>query len=268
MDGQGPAPEGVDTSIPNVARMYDYYLGGKDNFAVDREAARKVVAMVPELPATVRGNRDFLGRAVRDAAEAGIRQFIDLGTGLPTRDNVHEVALEAAPGSRVVYVDYDPVVVAHGEALLATTPSVRIIEADLRRPREILDHPVVGALIDLDEPVAVLLAAILHFVPDSEDPHALVAQLRDAMAPGSRLIFSHGLSDPDRPEATKGSREVYASATSPVSDRSRDEILRFLDGFEILPPGLVPAAAWYPGESRDQVPSGSDLIVAAVGRKP
>jgi O-methyltransferase involved in polyketide biosynthesis len=268
VDGQAPAPEGIDTSVPNVARMYDYYLGGKDNYAVDRAAAEKIMAMVPDLPATVRANRAFLGRAVRAAVADGVRQFVDLGTGLPTRDNVHEAALAAAPDARVVYVDYDPVVVAHGEALLATTASVRFLQADLREPERILAHPVLRSLIDLDQPVAVLLAAILHFVPDSDEPHRLVARLRDAMAPGSRIILSHGFSDPGRPEATEGSKAVYRTATAPVADRSREEILAFFDGFDLMPPGLVPAADWNPADGETVYSAGKSLILAAVGRKP
>ncbi|NYI94088.1 SAM-dependent methyltransferase [Streptomonospora nanhaiensis] len=268
MEGQGPAPEGVDVTTPNVARMYDYYLGGKDNYAADRAAAEQVIAMVPEITAVAQANRGFLGRAVRHAAESGIRQFIDLGTGLPTQENVHEVAHRVAPDARVVYVDYDPVVIAHGEALLATTDNVRLLQGDLRRPDEILASPVLRALIDLDRPVAVLLAAILHFVPDEEEPYALVARLRDAMVPGSMLILSHGCADDQEvAEDEADIRDVYRSATSPILARSRAEIARFFDGFELEEPGLVPAADWRQVSADTPFTPNRSLLMAGVGRR-
>jgi hypothetical protein len=209
------APEGFEASTPNVARMYDYYLGGKDNFPADRQAAERVLAIVPEVRAAVRANRAFVGRAVRFLAAAGVRQFLDVGSGLPTRRNVHEVAHELAPDARVVYVDDDPVVVVHGRALLACTDTVAVVQGDLRRPEEVLGHPEVRALIDLDEPVAVLLTLVLHFVTDAEDPVGIVRRLRDAMAPGSYLVVSHGTGDP-RPGTAPRVAAVYQQASAPI----------------------------------------------------
>jgi S-adenosyl methyltransferase len=180
------APTGVDASMPNFARVYDYLLGGKDNFPVDRATAEQALAVAPELRVMARENRAFLQRAVRFlVAEAGICQLLDIGTGLPTQGSVHEVAQQVAPDARVVYVDADPVVIAHSRAMLASSDKAAIIQADLRRPEELLDHPELRALIDLGEPVAVLLVAILHGVTDAEDPVGVVTRLRDAMAPGS-----------------------------------------------------------------------------------
>ncbi|MEU8122310.1 SAM-dependent methyltransferase [Spirillospora sp. NPDC049024] len=246
-DFSGGTSAGLDASSPNVARMYDYWLGGKDNFAADREAAQRVVEISEgRVVRGVRLNRAFLGGAVRDAAEAGIRQFLDLGSGLPTRENVHEAATRARPDSRVVYVDYDPVVCAHGRALLADAGNVGFAEADLRRPDDVLGHPVVADLLDFSEPVALLLVSVLHFVDDAEDPHALVARYRDALAPGSRLILSHLASDAF-PERMAEAERVYKDASARLGARPRARILEFFDGFDLLHPGLTGPREWLDG---------------------
>ncbi len=208
---------GLDVATPNIARMYDYFLHGKDNFAADREAAGALTAMMPQLPAVARANRAFVRRAVRFAAGQGIGQFIDVGAGLPTQGNVHEVARQAAPHARVVYVDNDPVVCAHGRALLADR-AARIIEADLRRPDQILSHPLTRELIDFAEPVTLLCTGVLHFVPDDDDPHAVIARFGAVMAPGSCLVISHGTLEtrPDDPRA-RLSTEVYSRASAPLA---------------------------------------------------
>jgi SAM-dependent methyltransferase len=233
---------GVDTSRPSVARMYDYYLGGKDNFAVDRAAADAMMATVPESVQMVASNREFLARAVHHlAAEAGIRQFLDIGSGLPTRRNVHEVAQAAAPNSRVVYVDHDPLAVVHGRALLAINENTRYIQGDLREPRKILDDDHVRELIDFDRPVAILLVAVLHFIGEQDDPARILGLLRERMAPGSHLVVSHILDDP-RPHEI--GRILNAAGAPRWYPRTRDEILRFFEGLELIQPGLVLLPRW------------------------
>jgi O-methyltransferase involved in polyketide biosynthesis len=225
-------PGGVDVSAPNVARIYDYMLGGKDNFAADREAAEQVLKAFPESRDGVRRNREFLGNAVRHlAAEAGIRQFIDIGSGLPTQKNVHEVVHEVAPEARTVYVDIDPVVCVHGRALLASHPNVAMIEGDLRRPEEIFDKAAATGLIDRDEPVAALLIAVLHFLPD---PYPEVARLREMMAPGSHLVITHLSMREERSADTGRMQEVYSRANAGLHPRTTAEIDRFYGDFQHL----------------------------------
>jgi hypothetical protein len=268
VDDERPAPVGVDTSIPNVARMYDYALGGKDNFAADRAAADQLFAAVPEVgrgPMVL--NRRFLGRAVRFlAAEAGIRQFLDIGAGLPTQGNVHEIAQASVPEAKVVYVDYDPVVITHGRALLATSEAVTVVSGDLRKPGEILDNPDVRASIDFDQPVAVLLFAIMHFITDAEDPVAIVSRLRDELVPGSYLALSHVTAESHAPAIQKG-REVYRGATAVVTPRSRADILRLFDGFDLVEPGLVWLPQWRADPSDVVEHPELSLALAGVGRK-
>src|SRR6266498_5592834 len=262
---QRPAPAGIDTSVPNGARIYDYMLGGKDHFQADEAAAEQMIAANPAAPRTARANRAFLGRAVRFLAEdAGIRQFLDLGTGLPTQQNVHEVAQAAAPDARVVYVDYDPVVVMHARALLATTDKVTVVQGDLRRPDEILAHPATRKLIDFEQPMAVLLVAILHFIADEEDPAGIVARLRDAMAPGSYLAISHATADFD-PDRAVEAIKIYKGATAPLVPRSRAQIERFFEGFELLDPGLVQLPQWRP-DAETRTPAYQVPIYGGIGR--
>ncbi|GLW98090.1 SAM-dependent methyltransferase [Microtetraspora sp. NBRC 16547] len=262
-----PAPTGVDTTIPNGARIYDYMLGGKDNYAVDREAAERMLAANPLAPLTARANRDFLGRAVRFLAEErGIRQFLDIGTGLPTRQNVHEVAHECAPGSRVVYVDYDPLVVAHGQALLGGAPEVAVIQGDLRDPEAILADA--AKLIDFDEPVAVLLVAVLHFISDDEGPGAIVERLRDAMVPGGHLVVSHTALE-STTEVMATAQQGFRMAGAPLTPRTRAAIGGFFSGLELVEPGLANVREWRAAEpSAGTAASTPWTIVGGVGRKP
>jgi O-methyltransferase involved in polyketide biosynthesis len=262
-----PAPSGVDTSIPNVARMYDYALGGKDNFAADRAAAEHLFAAVPEVGRVpMRLNRAFLGRAVRFFAESGIRQLLDIGAGLPTQGNVHEIAQATAPNARVVYVDYDPVVVTHGRALLATSDTVTVVPGDLRRPDEIVNNPEVRALIDFDQPVAVLLVAILHFIADTEDPIGIVTRIRDHLPSGSYVAISH-VSVESYASAIEKGRQIYRGATAGVSPRTRAEIMRLFEGFELVDPGLVWLPQWR-ADSPDVIEHPElSLALAGVGRR-
>jgi len=253
----------IDTSTPHPARMYDYWLGGKDNFPADREAAEEVLALVPQARDMARENRAFLRRTVRFlAGEAGIRQFLDIGTGLPAQGNVHEVAQAVAPDARVAYVDNDPLVHVHANALLAGS-STTIILADLRKPDTILGHPKVRHLIDFDQPLALLLVAVLHFLTDEDDPAGIVARLRDAMAPGSFLAVSHATGDFNPEVATKAAR-AYDRATSPVVPRTRAEVARFFDGFALVDPGLVQVSRWRPD---GEIPEDNVWIYGGVGRK-
>lgn len=260
-------PSGVDVSTPNVARMWDYYLDGRDNFAADREAADRVLEVVPELKLAAQAHRAFLTRAVEYLAAAGIDQFIDVGSGLPTQGNVHEVAQNARPSARVMYVDYDEVVCVHGRALLAGSEGVNVVQADVRRPAEIVDNPDVRKLIDFSRPVAVLMVAVMHFITDEEDPHGIVGQIRDAMAPGSYLALTHGTRDgmADRPEGTDTVLNVYSSSTAPITSRSRDEVGALFEGFDLVDPGLTWLVSWGAREPVEN-PERS-LTYVGVGRK-
>ncbi len=241
-------PSGVDTSKASIARVYDYWLGGSRNLQADRDAARVVLALQPHAREIARANRAFLARAVRFLAGAGIRQFLDIGSGIPTQGNVHEIAQQAAPGSRIVYVDLDPVAVAHSEALLAGCGGAVVIQADLRDPGQILASPAVRALLDFRQPVALLLAAVLHFVPDDEDPWRAVGLLRDALAPGSWLVLSHAASEGlSQAEQNALSRAYQGKVATRGGLRSRAAIERFFGGFQLAEPGLVPITQWRPG---------------------
>lgn len=264
MTDQDRVPAGVDVSTPSPSRIYDYLLGGKDNFAADREAAEKILASAPEVRVAAQVNRAFLGRAVRFlVAEAGIRQFLDIGAGLPTQNNVHQAAQKVAPDARVVYVDHDPIVLAHGRALLADDERTTVIQGDMRQPEAILAHPELRSLLDLDQPVAVLMLLMLHFIPDDEDPFGVVTRLRDALAPGSYLTISHGTPD-HRPG--EGARQIHANAGATL--RPREEILRFFDGFELVDPGLVLPTQWRPDGPDDTTnAAGGMWIFAGVGRR-
>jgi hypothetical protein len=242
----GFSPAEIDTSRPHPARMYDHYLGGKDNYPVDREAVAKVLQRAPEIRDIARANRTFLQRTVRFLAEqAGIRQFLDIGTGIPTAGNVHEVAGEVAPEARVVYVDNDPIVNTHANALLGGHGTTGIVLADLRDPAAILDHPTTRALLDFSEPVALLLVAILHFITDDEKPAEILAVLRGALPPGSYVVISHVTKD-FRSEAAQGAASVYNQATAPLVLRSHLEISSFFDGWRLIEPGLVQTPLWRP----------------------
>jgi hypothetical protein len=236
----------LDTGVPHIARVYDYTLGGKDNFAADREAADEFVKIMPSIMVTVREGRAFLARAVRFlTAECGIRQFLDIGTGLPTADNTHEVAQRVAPESRIVYVDNDPMVLLHAQALLTSSRAGRTayIHADLRDTDKILD--TARDTLDFARPVAVMLIGVLHCIQDGEDPFGIVRRLLAAVPPGSYLVLGHPASDVDTnaPAATAG---LNSKLAEPVTFRSRDELAGFLDGLELLEPGLVQYQQWRP----------------------
>jgi hypothetical protein len=237
---------GFDTSVANPARMYDYFLGGKDHFPADKAAADQLLEAVPQTRVGARENRAFLQRAVGFlAGEAGIRQFLDIGTGLPTQGNVHQVAQAIAPGARVVYVDNDPIVHAHANALLGGDNTASIL-GDLREPDEILTDPETYRLIDFGQPVAVLLVAVLHFIRDEEDPAGIVARLTATMAPGSYLVLSHATGDLYPREIGAKATKAYDRASAPLVLRSREEIERLFDGLEPVEPGLVQLSRWRP----------------------
>jgi SAM-dependent methyltransferase len=264
------ASNGVDTEIPNVARIYDYLLGGKDNFAADRAAAEQFLTVVPDIAAIAADNRAFLARAIRYlAAEAGIRQFLDLGGGLPTRSNVHQIAQHVAQDARVVYVDYDPVVVRHGEALLADGRNVVMAHANLTQPGAVLDHPEVRRVLDLSQPLAVICTATLYFVPDDAQPHAAIAEYRDRLAAGSYLVISHarrGLPG-DGSDESDDATGIYRQASAQLHLRTLPEIERFFDGFELVEPGVVWMSQWRP-EPGVRPAGRLQSLYAGVGRKP
>jgi SAM-dependent methyltransferase len=254
-DTSGWAPKDIDLSRPAVARMYDYLLGGAHNFAVDRAAADRAIAALPFLPAVAFANRDFLRRAVQFFTAEGIDQVLDLGSGIPTVGNVHEVAQATNPSARTVYVDVDPVAVAHARALLSDDSKSDAILADLRHPRRVFEDPAVRRLIDWTRPVAVLMVAVLHFVPDEDDPYGVVAAYRDQMAPGSYLALSHASRDDqpdDMDEAVDQAARAYDDTGTGLVFRTRRQLAELLDGFVPVEPGIVPVPQWRPepgGES-------------------
>ncbi|GAA0598785.1 SAM-dependent methyltransferase [Streptomyces crystallinus] len=262
------APTGIDISVPSVSRIYDYYLGGSHNFEVDREAARKAMEFIPGLPKVMQANRAFMRRAVRFALDEGITQFLDIGSGIPTFGNVHEIAQSGAPEARVVYVDHDPVAVAHSRAVLEGNERAGVVAADLRKPQDVLSSPEVGRLLDLDKPVALLLVAVLHFVEDSDDPRAAVAELRDALAPGSLLILTHAAYEgiPLSEDRAGGAVGVYRTIRNPLVMRTSEEIATFFDGFEMVAPGLVQMPMWRPESSPEQEDAYAFSGFAGVGR--
>lgn len=263
------APPGIDISMPSVSRIYDYYLGGSHNFEVDREAARKAMEHMPGLPKVMQANRAFMRRAVRYAVAHGVTQFLDIGSGIPTFGNVHEVARQAHDEARVMYVDHDPVAVAHSKAVLDGCDRAGVIAADLRKPQDILGSPEVGALLDLDRPAALLLVAVLHFVEDAYDPCAAVAELRDGLAPGSLIVLTHASYEgiPVPPEQAGRAVGVYKDIRNPLIMRSRDEIARFFEGYDMVEPGLVPMPHWRPDTAPEEEDPYSFSGFAGVGRK-
>jgi hypothetical protein len=259
----------VDLRIdrPTPARMYDYFLGGKDNFAVDREAADAVIELIGDELGRLGPleNRAFLRRAVRWMAEQGVDQFIDLGAGLPTQGNVHQVVQEVNPNAHVVYVDNDPIVLAHGRALLSNSSTVEVITADLRRPEEVLRHPTVARLIDFSRPVGLLLFAVLHFVPDDESPGELLATYLSELVPGSLVGLSHITMDGLSTEAVAEAAGVYRRATSPMVPRSQAEIAHLLGPLDLVEPGLVRTWQWRPAPDDDLQ---TNAAYGVVGRVP
>ncbi|AVT31730.1 methyltransferase [Plantactinospora sp. BC1] len=261
---QDSVPSGIDTTQMSHARAYDYVLGGKDNFAVDREAAKQVIALAPDLPALGRAQRRFLLRVTQMCADAGIKQFLDVGAGIPTAPNVHETARAITPDARVVYVDNDPIVFIHNRALLATDENVASIQADVRQPDELLDDPQVQRLINFDEPVLLLFIGLFHLVTDAEDPAALVARFRERLAPGSYVCISQFCTDGSDPAAKAKLEEISANSPAPMTFRRREEIERFFDGFELLSPGVVDLQQWWPDENAAPTML---KVAAGVGRK-
>jgi SAM-dependent methyltransferase len=260
------APDDIDISVPSAARMYDYYLGGAHNFAADRELAEKALEAMPDGRDLARANRAFLQRAVRFLTRAGIRQFLDIGSGIPTVGNVHEVAQEIAPDARIMYVDIDPVAVSHARALLADNRYATAIRGDLREPARVLADPQVTELLDLNQPVAVLLLAVLHFVADADRPDAIISELYDALAPGSYLVISHGT---DEGRSTEELEHVYRRTVTPLAMRDRGQVAALFGGFTLIEPGVVWAPEWHPDQPDDvgERPERSGSYVA-VGRKP
>jgi hypothetical protein len=266
----GWIPPDVDTSKANIARVYDYWLGGSHNFRVDQDAARSLTALEPNARAIMRANRAFLGRAVRFLAdEAGIRQFLDIGSGIPTEQNVHEVAQAVAPGSRVVYVDNDEVAVAHSRLMLQDNPNAAVIQADLREPDKILADPETQLLLDFGRPVAVLLVAVMHFIPDAAGPQQIMATLREALVPGSYLVICHSCRDAKPELASVGAAAYNRQVAGQICPRSRAEIQRLFDGFTLVEPGLVWLPEWRPDAPEDVPENPSDFWgLVGVGRLP
>jgi hypothetical protein len=269
MPDAGPGTPEFNTNQAHPARVYDYWLGGKDNYAADRELGDKMIETVPSTLVGARANRAFLGRAVRYlAAEAGVRQFLDIGTGIPTAGNTHEVAQAAAPDARVLYADNDPIVLAHARALMTSTPAgaTAFIQADLRDPAKILASPELRATLDLNQPVALMRIAILDFQPESADPRGIVRTLLDALPSGSYLTVTNLTADFDPEEAAAGLAAGRQSSVTYVP-RSRAEVAGFFDGLDLVDPGVVPVLAWRPDGEPPSDPSAA-RIYAAMGRKP
>jgi SAM-dependent methyltransferase len=258
----------IDIHTPNMARMYDYALGGKDNFAADRDAVQRLFQLAPENAYIPKANRHFLGKAVRFAAEQGIGQFIDLGAGLPSQGSTHEVARLIQPEARVVYVDSDPVVLAHARALLASSdPGLAVIAEDIRGTGRILDHPRTRQLIDFSQPAAVLFVAVLHGIPDADDPAAIVAEFSRRLAPGSYVILSHLTREGHPADIVAAKEEVWAKTAAPMAYRGRDEILRLFGGLDLVEPGLTTAMRWREDAPDPQLDAAGAWTLAGVGRK-
>jgi SAM-dependent methyltransferase len=262
------APRGVDITQANVSRIYDYFLGGSHNFAVDREAARAALRSMPGIPAIARSNRAVMQRAVRFATDRGIDQFLDIGSGIPTFGSVHEVVRAQRADARVVYVDNDPVAVAHSRAVLADDPQAAIAAADLRNPTGVLNHPETRRL-DLGRPVALLLVAVVHFLKDADRPAEIIATLREALAPGSVLVITHATLDHGpSPDGQRAVQSVYERTRTPLVMRSSAELRPFFAGFDVVEPGIVPLPHWRPN-TRDEPYDRAELHgLVGVGIKP
>jgi hypothetical protein len=268
-------PPGIDPDTPSPARLYDYYLGGTENFPADREAAERIRVRMPELADAAWANRGFHQRAARSlAGSPGIRQFLDIGSGLPTQNNTHQAVHKVAADARVVYVDNDPLVQVHASTLLTGAGNTRFITADLRDPESVLGHPQTRALIDFGQPVGLLMTAVLHFVADGSDPHGLVARYLAELAPGSYLVLSHITADQKPPAAVQAILDIYAHATEQIHMRTRAEVARFFDGLELIPPYAGAAAAvtyvgeWGAEDAKMADSDGSRWSYGAVARRP
>ena len=264
-----PGPEQVDYQRPSSARMYDYLLGGGQNFAVDRDAAEAAAAAFPHFRAAVRANRSYLGRAAAYLAKTGVDQFLDLGSGIPTVGNVHEVVHRYNPDARVAYVDREPVAVAHANKLLENEPFVTVTQADIRSPKDVLAAPTVADLLDFDRPIAVLALGILHFLSDDDDPFGMLAAYRDASCPGSYLAISHANQVTLTDEQVESFLAAYARTPTPTLFRTVEEIRRLLDGYKLVEPGLVLAPFWHPDQPGpiDEAEAAATNLRAAVGVK-
>ncbi|MET8943424.1 SAM-dependent methyltransferase [Streptomyces sp. NPDC004542] len=264
MTGQDPTdPVQIDTSRPHPARMYDWYLGGKDNYPVDEEMGRQMLALDPRVPVMARVNRAFMHRATRWLAGQGVRQFLDIGTGIPTEPNLHQIAQQVAPDSRIVYCDNDPIVLAHAAALLRGTPegATEYLQADVREPAAIIE----GAkrVLDLDRPVALSLVALLHFVSDEDGAHELVDRLLSELPSGSYLTMTHATADFTPEEAAAATEKLKAAGVT-LALRSREEFTRFFDGLELVDPGVEIVHKWHP-ELGDPVPGQDDGVIPGYG---
>jgi O-methyltransferase involved in polyketide biosynthesis len=261
-------PIKLDTTVAHSARLWNYLLGGKDNFAADREAAEMALALMPELVQSARADREFLGRAVRYlAGEAGVRQFLDIGTGLPTANNTHEVAQSVAPESRIVYVDNDPMVLVHARALLTSTPegATDYIDADVRDPDKILQ--AAARTLDFDQPIAIMLLGIVNFIVDDDEAYAVVKRLVDAVPSGSFLVISHPTREVNPEAVDEAMRMWNESGAAPITARTREELTRFFDGLELLEPGVVTCSHWRPDPGGESTPVKVSEF-GGIGRKP
>jgi len=264
----GWVPQGVDMTVPNAARVYDYFLNGAHNFAIDRAMADDIQKVMPAVRDVARIQRAFLRRAVLFMVDSGIRQFLDVGSGIPTVGNVHEIAQRAEPECRVVYVDKDPIAVAHSELLLQGNDRTATIQANLRDVEGILDHPQTKRLLDFDQPIGLLMLALVHFVPDSWDPVGLLARYGERLVPGSYLALSHTTGDGD-PDGLAEAAQFYRNTSEPLYLRSHEEVLRLFIGFEVVEPGLVGSALWRPSGVGDISDSAemNTILYGGVGRK-
>ncbi|MEU2725579.1 SAM-dependent methyltransferase [Streptomyces smyrnaeus] len=265
----------IDTAKPHSARMYDYYLGGKTHYEADVQAAEAVVAKLPEIVTAARANRDFMIRVTRTlAAEYGVRQFLDIGSGIPTEPNLHQVAQSVAPEARVVYTDNDPIVLQYAQALLHSTPEGRTayLHADVTRPEAVLESEELHKTLDLDRPVAVSVNALMHFIPDAQEPGRILRALPDRLAPGSFLSLSHGIGDvPDKEgsERIDAVVEIYKRSGTVLAPRSREQVAGFFDGLELLDPGVTQVHLWRPDtDPHGGLPEGTLTLYAGVARKP
>lgn len=246
-------PDGVDITKPSIARIYDYHLGGTHNYAVDREAAARVTDELPTLPAILRVNRAFLRRCVRHLAEQGIRYYLDLGSGIPTVDNVHEIVQGIEPSARVVYVDLDPVAVADSRRILAGNDRAAVVNADLREPEKVLNHPDVVRLLlpELGEPIAVIMSSVLHFVPDDDEAAAIVAAYAAAMPEGSYLAVSHGAHNPADDPRLDRAAATYSRTVASLKLRTHGQLRSLMTGFDIVEPGVVYCSQWRPEQEAE-----------------
>ncbi|MBO8194379.1 SAM-dependent methyltransferase [Streptomyces oryzae] len=275
MSEQGGAPPPIDTAKPHSARMYDYYLGGKTHYEADVQAAEAVVAKLPEIVTAARANRDFMIRVTRTlAAEYGVRQFLDIGSGIPTEPNLHQVAQSVAPEARVVYTDNDPIVLQYAQALLHSTPEGRTayLHADVTKPESLLEAAELHATLDLERPVAVSVNALVHFIPDEQGPDRILRALVDRLAPGSFLSLSHGIADvpeQDGVDRINAVVDIYRRNGTVLAPRSREQVTGFFDGLELLDPGITQVHLWRPDtDPHGGLPEGTLTLYAGVARKP